>query len=198
MLPDYDLSLEDQVRECFGRVVYTHKTHERMADRFFATLNWYKTAQIALTALTSAGAIGVLFTSETWIEFATVIVSFFTLFVSTYLKNFDPGAASQKHRNTAAKLWNVRECYFSLLTDLPHLSRDVASERRDELQAELAALYIGAPRTDGKAYTEAQDRLKNIEDMTFTDDEIDTFLPNSLKRTGGRPKPGSQDIQGPT
>ncbi|WP_341874505.1 hypothetical protein [Methylobacterium nodulans] len=21
-------SLEDQVRECFGRVVYTHKTHE--------------------------------------------------------------------------------------------------------------------------------------------------------------------------
>ena len=52
----------------------------------------------------------------------------------------------------------------------------------------LAALYEGAPQTDGKAYKEAQRRLKEMEDMTFTDDEIDCFLPLSLKRSGGRPK----------
>ncbi|MEL7464875.1 MAG: SLATT domain-containing protein [Pseudomonadota bacterium] len=189
MPPDYDIALEDQVRECYGRVVYTHKTHERMADRFAAILNRYKIAQIVLTALTSTGAVGVMVTSELWVEIATVAVSFFTLFVSAYLKNFDPGSIAQQHRSAAAKLWNVRECYFSLLTDLPKLSREVAVQRRDELQAMLAALYIGAPRTDGKAYVEAQDRLKNMEDMTFTDDEIDCFLPLSLKRSGGRPKP---------
>lgn len=188
MPPDYDVALEDQVRECYGRVVYTHKTHERMADRCAATLNRYKIVQITLTALTSTGAVGVIATSEAWIELATVIVSFLTLFVSAYLKNFDPGATAQKHRDAASKLWNIRECYLSLITDLPALSREAAVTRRDELQAMLAALYVGAPQTNGKAYQEAQDRLKNMEDMTFTDEEIDCFLPLSLKRSGGPPK----------
>lgn len=188
MPPDYDIAFEDQIRECYGRAVYTHKTHERMADRCADTLRAYKTAQITLSALTSAGAVGVMVREETWIEIATVVVSFLTLIVAAYLKSFDPGAIAQKHRDAAAKLWNVRECYLSLLTDLPRISHEAAIERRDELQAMLAALYAGAPQTDGKAYKEAQDRLKNMEDMTFTDDEIDCFLPLSLKRSGGRSK----------
>lgn len=192
MPPNYDVTLEDQLRECYGRVVYTHKTHERMADRFSATLSRYKLTQITLTALTSAGAVGVVVTGEAWTEVATVVVSFLNLFISTYLKNFDPGATAQKHRDAAAKLWNVRECYLSLLTDLPKVSREAAVERRDELQEVLAALYIGAPQTDGLAYSEAQDRLKNMEDMTFTNEEIDCFLPLSLKRSGGRAKPTNE------
>ena len=30
--------LEDQIRECYGRVAYTHKTHEKMSDRCRRTL----------------------------------------------------------------------------------------------------------------------------------------------------------------
>lgn len=189
MPPDYDMTLEDQVRECYGRVVYAHKTHERMADRCTATLSRFKIAQIALNALTSAGLVGIVVTSKTWVELATAAVSFLSLFVSAYLKNFDPGSTAQKHRDAAAKLWNVRECYLSLLTDLPQLPRVVAVERRNELQALLATLYTGAPQTNGKAYREAQKRLQKMEDMTFSDKEIDCFLPMSLKRAGGRPKP---------
>ena len=185
---DYDITLEDQIRECFGRVVYTHKTHERMADNCTKKLNRFKVGQIVLTAATSTGAVGVVVTNETWLEVATVLVSFLTLFVTTYLKNFDLGATAQKHRDAAAKLWNVRECYLSLLTDLPALDRQAAVERRDELQTMLAALYQSAPQTDGKANVEAQKRLQKMEDMTFSADEIDCFLPLSLKRSGGRPK----------
>lgn len=185
---EYDISLEDQIRECYGRVVYTHKTHLRMADICAARLKRFKLIQIILTAVTSSGAVGVVFTNETWVEWATVAVSFLTLFVSAYLKNFDPGSTAQKHRDAAAKLWNVRECYLSLLTDLPTLDRKLAVERRDELQRMLAALYEAAPQTDGKAYSEAQKRLQKKEDMTFSEEEIDCFLPLSLKRSGGRPK----------
>lgn len=185
---DYDLALEDQIRECYGRVVYTHKTHERMADRCADTLRVYKLSQIVLSALTTAGAVGVVVRDETWIEIATAVVSFATLFVAAYLKDVDPGAIAQKHRDAAAKLWNIRECYLSLLTDLPRLPHEAAIERRDELQAMLAAVYAGSPQTNGKAYQEAQNRLKNMEDLTFTDAEIDCFLPLSLKRSGGRPK----------
>jgi len=189
---NYDVAFEDQIRECYGRVVYTHKTHEKMADRCAGSLRFFKWAQITLSALTSAGAVGVVLQEGKFFEVATVVLSFLTLFVAAYLKNFDPGATAQKHRDAAAKLWNIRECYQSLLTDLPNLPHNQAIERRDELQAVLAALYVGAPQTDGKAYLEAQDRLKNMDDMTFSDEEIDCFLPLSLKRTGGRPRSGAE------
>lgn len=192
MPPSNDIAFEDQIRECFGRVVYTHKTHERMADRCAGSLRFFKWVQIILSALTSAGAVGVVVKEGIFFEVATVVLSFLNLLVAAYLKNFDPGATAQKHRDAAAKLWNVRECYQSLLTDLPNLTYDQSVERRDELQAMLAAIYAGAPQTDGKAYEEAQDRLKNMEDMTFSDEEIDCFLPLSLKRSGGRPRSGTE------
>ena len=159
-----------------------------MADRCSDTLRVYKLSQIVLSALTTAGAVGVLVTDEGWIKITTAVVSFATLFVAAYLKDVDPGAIAQKHKDAAAKLWHIRECYLSLLTDLPRLRHEAAIERRDELQAMLAAVYAGSPQTNGKAYKEAQDRLKNMEDLTFTDAEIDCFLPLSLKRSGGRPK----------
>ena len=189
MQPSYDITLEDQIRECYGRVVYTHKTHERMATRASNKLRTYKIAQIVLTALTSSGAVGVLLIDEFWLKIGTAAVSFLTLFVSTYMKNFDLGGTAQAHRETASKLWNVRECYLSLLTDLPTMHRDQAVRQRNELQTMLAALYQSAPQTSRKAYQEAQDRLKNMEDMTFTEEELDHFLPLSLKRSGGRPLP---------
>jgi hypothetical protein len=189
MRPDYDITLEDQIRECFGRIIYTHKTHERMADNCTTKLNRYKTAQLILTALTSTSAISVIFVNKSYLEIATALISFLTLIATTYLKNFDLGAEAQKHRDAAAKLWNIRECYLSLLTDLPTLDRPAAVERRDELQTMLAALYASAPQTNGKAYIEAQKRLQEMEDFTFSEKEIDCFLPLSLKRSGGRPKP---------
>lgn len=188
MTVNYDIAFEDQIRECFGRVVYTHKTHERMADRCVRSLWVVKWAQIILSAFTSAGAIAAVVQDGFIVKILTAALSFLTLLLAAYLKNFDPGGNAQKHRDAAAKLWNIRECYQSLLTDLPKLPYDKAVERRDELQAMLAALYVSAPQTNEKAYEEAQHRLQNMEDLTFFDDELDCFLPLSLKRSGGRPR----------
>jgi vacuolar-type H+-ATPase subunit D/Vma8 len=58
--------------------------------------------------------------------------------------------------------------------------------QRDSLVAELRDIYKRAPSTNSKAYMKAQDALKNREDMTFSDAEIDAFLPKELKR--GQPK----------
>ena len=57
-------------------------------------------------------------------------------------------------------------------------------ETRDALQARLAAIYKGAPQTDAKAYAKAQEALKRDEDYTFSDGEIDRFLPTSLRKPG--------------
>jgi hypothetical protein len=54
--------------------------------------------------------------------------------------------------------------------------------KRDKLLEELDSVYKSAPSTTYEAYKKAQDALKNLEDMTFTDTEIDKFLPRDLKR----------------
>jgi hypothetical protein len=49
-------------------------------------------------------------------------------------------------------------------------------------------MYKAAPRTDSKAYGEAQEARKNAEELFFTDDELNKMLPKQLRSAaGGRP-----------
>jgi hypothetical protein len=178
--------LESQIRELYGRCAYTHKTHEKMAERASTHLWRVKWAQIILSALTTGGAIGVLFDKSSMIyPLATVGLSISMLIVNSYVKDIDPGQDAQIHREAASDIWNVREAYFSLLTDIRDQSYSLNDlrTRRDELQSQLHAIYKTAPHTNSRAYGEAQDALKNKEDLTFSDAEIDAFLPGPLKRT---------------
>ncbi|MEN5297542.1 SLATT domain-containing protein [Brucella sp. TWI559] len=176
-------ALEGQIRECFGRIVYSHKTHEKQADICANTLTRFKIAQILIAAVTTSGTIAVVVIDDVLLKILTALVSMIGLFVSGYMKGFDPGAAAQKHRDTAADLWAIRESYLSLLTDLSSsaLSEDEVRERRDALQLSLAAIYKSAPGTTYKAYCKAQAALQIMEDYTFNPGEIDKFLPSSLK-----------------
>jgi len=190
-------TLEAQIRECFGRVIYTHKTHSKMADREVGSLKWLKISQIALSSLTASGAVSIVFTDQFTLKLATALVSLGTVALTAYMKGFDPGAQAQKHRDTAADIWPVRESYLSLLTDI--ISGDLPLEdlrkRRDALQDTLAAIYKGAPHTDGKAYGDAQVALKQNEEYTFSDDEIDAFLPQHLKKRSRGIGPPNDELE---
>jgi hypothetical protein len=186
-IPPHDerYALESQIRECFGRCAYTHKTHEKMAEGYSTSFKRLKWGQIILSALTTAGAVGVIFDkSSPYFTYGTAILAITTLIVNSYAKDLNPGQDAQKHREAAADVWNVREAYLSLLTDIrdPMLEIVKLRARRDELQAQLYKTYRAAPHTDGAAYAEAQDALKNNEELTFSDAEIDAFLPPPLKR----------------
>ena len=60
-VPDSKATLEGQLRECFGRVVYSHKTHEKCADILLSQLSQIKLWQIILSAVTTGGCIAILF-----------------------------------------------------------------------------------------------------------------------------------------
>lgn len=177
--------LEGQLRECYGRVVYTHKTHEKCADLLLDRHKEIKLAQIVLSALVTGGILTTL--ADDWQIAATVVsvvLSTALLALNSYTKDYDLGEIAQKHRQTAADIWLIREKYLSLLTDIraESVSLEQAREVRDTLLAELHAAYTGAPSTNYKAYQKAQEALKKLEDMTFSDAEIDAFLPRELKR----------------
>ena len=71
--------------------------------------------------------------------------------------------------------------YVSLLTDFNLLEHDKIIEKRDELQKRTAIIYEDAPRTDHRAYKEAQNALKIEEIQKFSDNEIDEMLPPYLR-----------------
>jgi hypothetical protein len=176
--------LEDQVRECYGRVIYTHKTHEKCADILLARLAKIKLALIILSAVTTGGFIGVIFGEAYLGSLFGGIASLFLLILNTYMKDYDLGELAQKHKRTANDLWLIREKYLSLLVDI-HIKKlplESLLEARDILLQELHAIYIGAPSTTYSGYLQAQNALKVKEDMTFSEEEIDNFLPHNLKR----------------
>jgi len=187
---DNEKIIEGQLRECYGRVVYSHKTHEKCADMLFKRHKLIKLFQIVLSALVAGGLITALFDFNALVEYKklgtliAVVLSTVLLILNSYTKDYDLGEIAQKHRRAGADLWIIREKYLSLLTDirLNVVPLDEILAQRDRLAENLHAVYAGAPSTNYKAYAEAQKALKKLEDMTFSDSEIDSFLPKELKR----------------
>ena len=176
--------LEGQLRECYGRVVYSHKTHEKCADILLCSLSRIRIWQIVLSAITTAGFIGAVFGAGKIGAVLGLIVSTVLLALNSYTKNYDLGELAQKHKQAANDLWIIRESYLSLLVDIAMKERPLEGlqKQRDELIKQLHAVYSGAPSTTYKAYKRAQQALQKLEDMTFSDAEIDAFLPKELKR----------------
>lgn len=183
--PDNLGILEGQIRECFGRVVYSHKTHEKCADILLTRLHHIKVAQIALSAATTGGLLAALFGATPVVVAAGAVVSTVLLTLNAYTKDYDLGELAQKHRQAATDLWLVREQYLSLLTDL-RMGADPTGlyARRDGLAEELHGIYSGAPSTTLRAYQRAQEALQTAEELTFSDHEIDGFLPKELQKVG--------------
>ncbi len=195
-MTDEMLILEAQLRECYGRAVYTHKTQEACADLALERLRWIKFWQVVLSALVTGGILTTLVTvSPAWkvaVSIVSAVLSTGLLALNTYAKDRDLGEVAQKHRQAAADIWLIRESYLSLLVDLRNAAAsqvDIRQERKRLMEA-LHATYRGAPSTHAKAYIRAQNALKNLEDMTFSDAELDKLLPNPLKRTTVTPGSG--------
>lgn len=175
--------LEAQVRECFGRVAYTHKTHEKQADLCSESARRLKWCQVVLSAVTTGGILAVLLRDESALKVAAAAVSTVLLAVTTLSKENRQSELAVKHRDVAAKLWVIRERYISLLADLRAgaLENNEAREVRDDLMRQAGAVYASAPRTTSKAYKFAGLALKQEEELTFRDEEIDAFLPAPLR-----------------
>ncbi len=124
-----------------------------------------------------------LLLDKQWAALATSFIAVLVTASSLGDRTFKHGEEMQQHSDTAAKLWSLRESYLSLIVDLKASASTVTEGRvrRDNLQETAESILADAPRTTGKAYERAQEALKNKEDLTFTDREIDLLLPEQLR-----------------
>lgn len=175
--------IESQIRELYGRVVWTHKTQEKCADIIMKRHSRLKIAQIILSALITTGILVTVFGEKPVIGIISAVLSALLFGLNTYSKDYDLGEIAQKHSHAASDIWNIRESYLSLLTDIRtgKLTLEEIIAKRDQLQEELYNTYKGAQRTINSAYKEATKGLKKNEEMTFSNEEINNLLPKELR-----------------
>lgn len=176
--------LEAQLRENYGKIVYSHKTQEKCADILSKRNNAIKNLQIILSALITTGLLVRVFKGQGWALIVSTVLSAIQFGFTSFLKEFNLGETIQKHSTAALELLDIREKYLSLLTDVKAnlLTTETITIARDELQEDLSKTYKGSPRTFSKAYREAQKALQLNSELTFSEEEINKFLPQSLRK----------------
>lgn len=170
------------VRESFGRVVYSHKTHEKDRERYTVQAILVKWVNIVLIGLTGGGLVTSVLVGADAYLWASAVLATLALAFNVFQLSFDPATSAARHRDTAKSLIPIRDGYASLLADLKDgLEIQSAQQRRDSLDRVLHDIYQQAPDTSQKAYRRAQKALQLNDEMTFSDDELDRLLPSQLR-----------------
>lgn len=181
-------NMEAQIRESFLRVVYTHKAHMKCADDIVKWFRWRRIAQTFLSALATTGFANVLLgnplkshDSALWSGGCALALTF----LNVYMQGNNAMQEAQKHIEIAGKLWAVRESYMSLINDLVSrtVSFEQAKEQRAMLQTKLEEIYKDPIQTTPASYKAAQKGLKVYEELTSSDNEIDSLLPEALRKS---------------
>ena len=177
------------VRQSFANTVFTHKVQEVAAELHGKKANTIRVINIVLVSI-----VLILLVIQTIYPTAIILTYIGAgvtageiLFLIIQLSfNFEQRAVL--HKNSALKFMGLRDKYRSLITDIMSetLSSDEVISRRDSLLHEYQVLSDLSPQTGSKEYKEAQKRLNkrgviNGEEFTWSDEEIDWFLPEKLR-----------------
>jgi len=177
------------VRQSFASTVFTHKVQEIAAENQETNVLVVKIVNIVLVSIVlllliiqAANPANPLFSYiGAGITVAEVIFLIIQLSFSFEQKVI-------MHKNSALKYMGLRDAYRALITDIMSTSIPTTEvvARRDLLQREYQIISDLAPQTGSKEYVEAQRRLNKRgsvqgEEFTWSDEEIDWFLPESLR-----------------
>ena len=141
-------------RELYGRVVYSHKTHEKEREVWGRRASLMNGANIALAAATTLFAVISAVLKPPWSLILTAcLAAGMTAFV-LWQSSFDPAGKGNQHRTAAKELLCIRE-QLLLLIERCHLE----AESTAQLQAspvsvtrELTAIYKFVPDTSSRSY----------------------------------------------
>jgi hypothetical protein len=173
------------VRELYGRVAWTHKTHEKDREtwsRRVCVTRWINVFLIGITSvLASVGAIS----NNQVIFIATSIFGAASTAFVIYQLSFNPEKIESSHRMVAKRLLYLRDPYLLLIQEAMsgRTSYDHLQIKLESLHRETTIVYEYAPDSSSKAYVSASEALKTSEELTFSSEEIDRLLPESLRLT---------------
>jgi len=183
MTDKYEI-LEDSVRKMYASAVWSHKIQEKQADICEQKYRTLETISIICASLTSVGIISTIFDDQLWIKILSAILSFVTGFVAAYFKMFEPDKQAKNHKESANNLLIVRNNIQCLITSIKLREKTVAEleDLYQKLNDEANQEYKSAPQTTDKAVKLAKIALHVTKDNTFSEDEINSYLPEALQK----------------
>ena len=178
----YKDDLEKQIRDQYGKVVYSYACHWEEIGLLVSLKKLVKNGEIALTAITTTGIVGYLISESKVSVIISAIFSALALGLTLYARENNIEEKIVKHQKTADDLWIIREKYLSLLTDFSVLDETSVRGKRDVLSEQLSAIYKCALPTSKKAYEKAQKQIKENEYQFFSTEELKNIFPEHLRK----------------
>ena len=180
----FQLSLVDHIRLSFGSVAASYRAHARAAERLSTRARQTRIVLVILLGLATAASLSAL-TGMRQLQIAAAILSAMALIGLSAAQAMDFAERAFAHRACAAQLWLLCEKYRALLAEvhdgLVELPQIMA--RRDELMREVQNVYEHALPADREAFRIAREALGST--GAPSDQDIDQFLPASLRHTAG-------------
>lgn len=175
---------ESQIRQFFASVVWTHKIQEKQSDIYRKNYKKMSAITIVFQALTASGIFSILFVDEYCLKIISAIISAISLFISIYCETFNLSEEASYHKNTATTLFILREKIINLLSDIhcDKMSYEDVINRKENLMNEYFEICKSARDASKKAVDMATEDLKVRFHNTYTDEEIDSFLPVLLRK----------------
>jgi hypothetical protein len=170
-------------RELYGRLIYTHITHEKERQIWSGKVCWMNRINVVLASATTFFAIISATLRPTWSILVTAVFAVLTVSFVMWQSNYDPAGKEARHRIAAKELLWIREQLLLLITDcyITTCPQHELERRLDVLTRELTAVYKFSPDTSPKAFSQAERAIKSGH-FTFTDGEIDAMLPTKLRK----------------
>lgn len=179
------------VRQSFANTLFTHKVQEVAAEKQEQKVFAIKCVNIFIVLIVLV--LLILQVSNPSNQIFSYIGSGVTVAEIIFLiiqLSFSFEQRVILHKNAALKYMGLRDSYRLLIVDIMNstIEEKTIITRRDLLQREYQIISDLSPQTGPKEYTEAQKRLNKRgavegEEFTWTDKEIDWFLPENLKLT---------------
>lgn len=177
------------IRQSFASTVFTHKVQEVAVENQENNVLIIKIINIAFVSIVLILLLIQVAKPEnlifSYIGAGVTIAEIIFLIIQLSF-NFEQRVIM--HKNSALKYMGLRDAYRLLITDVMNESipdNEIVT-RRNLLQREYQIISDLAPQTGSREYTEAQKRLNKRgavsgEEFTWSDDEIDWFLPEDLR-----------------
>lgn len=84
----YREKLKSQIKDAYGKVVYTYTAHHKFAARLIKQKNTIKVTQIILTAISTVGFLATVITNQVLLSWLGGITAALSLGLNLYTKRF--------------------------------------------------------------------------------------------------------------
>lgn len=177
------------VRQSFANTVFTHKVQEVAAERSGKKAFYVKMANIILVSIVLVLLfLQASYPSNILLSYIAAGITIAEVIFLIIQLTFSFEEQTSEHKSSALRYMELRDCYRLLITDIMNesISTAVLIAKRDSLQHEYQLISDLAPQTSQEDYKVAQKRLNKRgvvegEDFSWSDDEIDHFLPENLR-----------------